>query len=407
MVDQSVDIVVRARPHSVVTVKFTTQRFGMTFGSQARFRVPASAVLRLSQQAPLSGSYRGVNAMGLFWSAMPVGAPPAKHPEMGRDSELAARPYSIIASDGSASAVADGVRVVQAANVSRQVVDGDGMVATLFRPKGPGCYPGVIVLGGSEGGVPEEVAALLASHRLATLALAYFGAPGMSRSLTEIPIETVERGLTFMRKQGAVCPRGVALYGASKGAELALLAASTFGGVRAVVAAKPASAVFQGLFGDSEHDVSSWSYQGKPLLFANGPVPSDVQRATSAAFKSHLKPAFADDYLARLQNNTVAGAVIPVERIAAPVLLVAGGSDHLWPSALMAQQILQRRASMSPRFADRILIYPGAGHHIGVPFEFAKAELAHAFLDLGGSPEADEGADEASWPLIVRFLQTA
>jgi dienelactone hydrolase len=403
MVDRPIDISVRARAGTVVGMKFSMQRFGSTFSSEATFKVPASGVVRLTQQAPVSGSYQGINAMGLFWSATATSAAPKPY-QFTRDSDLAPRPFSISASSGGNTVAASGVRIVQPENVVRQVVDSASMVATLFRPAGSGCRPGVIVLSGSEGGVPEEQAAVLASHHLTTLALAYFGAPGLSSSLTEIPIETVERALSFMREQPSVCPHDAALFGGSKGAELALLSASTFGGVRAVVAVKPSSVVFFGLFGKSQNQ-SSWSYRGKPVPFANGPVPSAVQQEISAKETAHQKTAYVDDYLARLQNNTDPAAVIAVERIAAPILLVAGDADRLWPSAFMAKQIMQRRQSMSPRFADQLWIYPGAGHLIGLPYQFAKAELAHSFLDLGGSPEADEEADELSWPIIVRFLQ--
>lgn len=406
MVDRPVDIIVRSRPGAIVETTFTMQRFGLAFASEAKFRVPASGVVRLSRQAPLSGSYTGVDAMGLFWSAVPTAASPKPY-QFTRDSELAPRPFTVTASSDGATVVAAGVRLVQADNVARQVVDSSGMVATLFRTKGSGCHPGVIVLGGSEGGVPEEQAAVLASHNLTTLALGYFGAPGLPSSLTEVPIEGVERALTFMREQSSVCPHDAALFGGSKGAELALLAASTFGVVRSVVALKPSSVVFYGLFGKSAHDESSWSYRGKPVPFANGPVPNAVKQEISAKEAAHQKTAYVGDYLARLQNNTDPAAIIPVQRIKAPILLVAGDADHLWPSALMAQQIMQRRGSMSPRFADRLLIYPGAGHLIGIPYGFARSELAHSFLDVGGSPAADETADEQSWPIIVKFLQHA
>ena len=402
MVDEPVEITVRAQPNTLVATKLAMQRFGSTFSSEAAFKVPASGVVRLSQQAPISGSYQGPNAMGLFWSAVPTSAKPSPY-QFTRNSELAPRPFTISASSGGNTIVANGVRTVQAENVERRVVDSPGMVATLFGPRS-GCRRGVIVLSGSEGGVPEEQASVLASHDLTTLAVAYFGAPGLPASLTDIPIEVVQRALEFMREQPSVCPHDAALFGGSKGAELALLSASTFGGVRGVVALKPSSVVFFGLFGKSDN-VSSWSFGGKPVPFANGSVPSSLKQAISAKENAREKAAYVEDYLARLQNNTDSAAVIPVERIAAPILLVAGSSDQLWPSALMAQQIMQRRQSMAPRFEDQLLIYPGAGHLIGIPFQFAKAELAHSSLDLGGSAEADEAADEQSWPIIVQFLQ--
>jgi dienelactone hydrolase len=406
MVDQPVAIAVRAAPNSLVRMQFAMQRFGLNFSSDAVFQVPASGSLRLSRSAPLSGSYRGTNAMGLFWSAVPTSGAP-KPFNAGRDSDLAPRAFSIVASSGSQTASVSGERIVVADDVKRQVVDSGDFVATMFAHTSPGCHPGVVVLGGSEGGVPEEQAAVLASHGLTTMALAYFGAPGLSKSLTDVPIELVQRAIVFMQKQPTVCDRGVALMGGSKGAELALLAGSVFDDVRAVVALKPASVVFYGLFGDATTPQPSWSYRGQPVPFANGSVPSAIQRELSLQQSAHRPPAYVDDYRARLQNNTDPAAIIKVERIMAPVLLVAGGADRLWPSEYMAKQILQRRGSMPEQFADQLLLYADAGHLIGMPFVFAKAELAHSSLDVGGSPEADEKASEQSWPIILEFLQNA
>jgi dienelactone hydrolase len=404
MIDRPVETTVRAPAQSVVNLTFTTERFGFTFSSEAIFRVPASGILRVSDSAPLSGSYQGKHAMGLFWSAVPTG-PASKPAQDRRDSDLAPRPYTISASAGTATATATGVRVVLADDVTRQVVDSKDFVGTLFLPTQRRCSPGVIVLGGSEGGVPEEQAAVIASHHLATLALAYFGAPGLPTSLVNVPIEVVQRALAFLQQQPAVCPREAAILGGSKGAELALLAASVFGGVRAVVAVKPASVVFYGLSGDTQKLQSSWSYRGEPVAFANGPVPSAITNENSQKESSHQRPAYVDDYLARVRNNTDPAAIIPVQTIDAPILLVAGGADRLWPSDYMAEQIMLRRRAMSRPFGDEFLFYPRAGHLIGIPYGFAKAELAHSSLDVGGSPEADEGADEESWPAIIRFLQ--
>jgi dienelactone hydrolase len=63
--------------------------------------------------------------------------------------------------------------------VTVKLLDEDGLRGAWFLPPGDGPHPAVIVLGGSEGGLPVRSAApLLASHGYATLALAYFGLPG-------------------------------------------------------------------------------------------------------------------------------------------------------------------------------------------------------------------------------------
>src|SRR5262249_12675574 len=154
----------------------------------------------------------------------------------------------------------------------RTVVDDGTFVASLFSAKSGRCRPGIVVLGGSDGGVPEEEAAVLASHGFATLALAYFGAPGLEKTLINIPIERVSQGIAYLHESAAVCPKAkIGILGSSKGAELALVAASRFSTVGAVVAIAPSSVVFGGI-GKTESGAtgSSWSFGGKPLPFADG-----------------------------------------------------------------------------------------------------------------------------------------
>jgi dienelactone hydrolase len=56
-------------------------------------------------------------------------------------------------------------------------VDEGSLVGMFFQPAGSGARPAVLVLGGSEGGLPTATAALIASYGYAALALAYFGLP--------------------------------------------------------------------------------------------------------------------------------------------------------------------------------------------------------------------------------------
>lgn len=381
MIDQPLAITIQGSPGSRVSINLTAQRFGMMFVSRSMHDIPSSGELH----AP----------MRLFWTALAQG-PPAPHFQFARDTDLAPIPFSITVTSSGQRASASGTRIIQSPRVIRTVVDRPGLVATLFESNDGACRPGVLVLGGSEGGVPEEDAAVLASHGLTTLALAYFGAPGLSRSLTNIPIEKVRDGVEFLEDRRSVCPRDISLYGASKGAELALVAATHFAHIRSVVVLKPASYVFSGLFGGENQ--SSWTYGGSPLPFANGPIP------TSSAVPAKQHPSFVDDYLARIQGNTEPTAMIRAETIMAPILLIAGTDDHLWPSALMAKQVVERRKMLRGKFHDVLLVYANAGHHIGVPYQFEAAELAHSFLDLGGTAAGDEAADEQAWPRVVEFL---
>jgi dienelactone hydrolase len=407
LVDQPLAIRVHARAGDTVKLKLTTHRFGMTFESETSFLVPPSGTLDMSRDAPLSGSYSGRHAMGLFWSALPGAGSGHHHGALRRDGDLAPRPYTITATRGTQVAQASGTRLVVAHDARRRVVDAGPLVATLFSPVA-GCRPGAIVLGGSEGGVPEEQAAVLAGNGFTTLALAYFAAPGLPKTLENIPVETVQRGFAVLRRSPAVCPsRRIALVGWSKGAELALLFASMFPDAGAVVAVAPSSVVFFGLGDDSGPIASSWSYRGKPLPFAHRDVPQRVNDAIDAQRNARQRVSYRDSYLAQLPQDTDDAAVIPVERIRGPVLLIAGGDDKLWPSDVMAGQVMARLKDRGHRYGDRLLLFPAAGHPLGVPFEFAKATLARSFLDLGGTAAANESADEDSWPRLIAFLRSA
>jgi hypothetical protein len=180
----------------------------------------------------------------------------------------------------------------------------------------------------------------------------------------------------------------IVVLGGSKGAELALLAASRNASIRAVVALAPSSVVYQSITNGRIRS-SSWTAGGQELAYA-GYVESD------AFTKSHR--------LVDLYAPTLAAAppeaAIPIERIHGPILLIAGKDDQLWPSAAMAQQIVDRakRTRFAPRVVD--LTIANAGHHV--------ANLPNRptgdSVRLGGTAAGLASAQLQSWRAIVGFL---
>src|SRR5258708_18671618 len=76
----------------------------------------------------------------------------------------------------------------------------------LVLPSSAGKHPGVLVLGGSEGGVPRQRAAWLASHGFAALALAYFNYEDLPPRLEAIPLEYFGRAIGWLMKRPEVAP---------------------------------------------------------------------------------------------------------------------------------------------------------------------------------------------------------
>jgi dienelactone hydrolase len=201
-----------------------------------------------------------------------------------------------------------------------------GVVGTFTVPDGPGPHPAVVALSGSGGGVPSWWGDLLAPHGIAVLAAAYFGLEPLPSVLCEIPVETVAAAGEWLNRQPHVRDGRAGLVGGSKGAELAVLAATAYPDLFGpVVAIAPSCVAWFGVdLTGSVADASarsSWTLGGRPVPFVP-PVPGIGFERTERGLRS------VGIYAAALQQaDAVAAAAIPVERATGPLLLLSGGED--------------------------------------------------------------------------------
>ncbi len=255
--------------------------------------------------------------------------------------------------------------------------------------------PAILVIGGSEGGLIDgpNIDSLRAEG-WNVLALAYHRAPGTPDSLEQVPLEIFDRALDWLARQPSVDPSRVAMLGASKGAEAALLVATRRPDLRAVVLGTPTHVVWQGMnwetFGAGKG--SSWSAGGKPLAYL--PYgPFDNKRGVFGLYEEGLR-----------QLGAHPDAVIPVEQSRASILLICGGQDSLWPACPMAEAIVARvKAQGGP--SVRLLTFPDAGHFVwgGPPLPASDARIAQ-LAQWGGTGEANNRARAESWPETIAFL---
>lgn len=303
---------------------------------------------------------------------------------------------------------------METTRLKRIVIHEDGIVGALYRPEPPGPYPAVIVLGGSEGGVPERAAAKLAGEGFAAMALAYFGIDPLPRYLVEIPLEYVASAIAWLKQPGEVDANRLAVLGRSRGGELALLLASTYPeSLRAVVAYVASGIAWQAPPSDPRAFrnaiTSSWSLGGEPVPFLAMARPTRAETTHLLDFL-HGKPVALRPFFERaLQQQAAASrATIAVEKINGPVMLLSGGSDQLWPSRDLAEMVMKRLEIHRHPFPYRHLCYDEAGHLIGIPETIDRSHrLTPGRPLMGGSPEADEAASRSSWPLVVAFLHAA
>jgi dienelactone hydrolase len=383
-----------------------TARDGQVLESFTTFIADGEGVVEMGSAAPLYGTYTGADAMGLFWSMRATGE--KEEPQAGADALSPMRVTLTAEANGRGLArlELERLRVLDETRVTRQPVEQEGLVGTLFYPTASGPHPTVIWLGGSEGGLREGFAALLASHGYATLALAYFGVDPLPDELVEIPLEYFADAITWLKTQPMVDPERIALMGGSKGAELALLLAATFPkDICAVVAYKPSSVVWAGLpqnpADNFQGPKSSWTLNGEPLPFVNGAFTFDLLKLLAgqdAALRSSYEEGLKDE-------AAVAAALIPVEKIKGPVLLISGGDDQLWPSAPMGEMVLERLEAHNHPYTYEHLVYDDAGHEVAIPYGPMMASTQSGHVLLGGTPEANAYASADSWPRVLVFLE--
>lgn len=282
---------------------------------------------------------------------------------------------------------------------------------TICTPATTGRHPAIVLLGGSEGGdVMSRAAPEFAAHGYVAASVAYFGAPGLPQTLENIPVETVGNAVQAIASRPDVDPERIAIMGASKGGELALLVASLYPQIHAVVAVVPSPFAWQGIAHALGAPTSSWTYESKPLPYVA--YSAEMGQLFGAAFTTHAPLDLRKGYEASMRRNgsQVAPAMFRLENIKGPILFIAADDDQIWNSVAQSHMALTYLHEHNHPYADRLIQYPNAGH--AFLYSSAKRPLLTApmgpfTLMLGGTPSGNTKAATDAWPKILSFLSTA
>lgn len=367
------------RPGERATVTASAvDAFRVTWLSRTTFVASAAGLVDLGQR-PVSGSYDDVDPMGVIDRMRPT--------SKGADEVVFVSPaagYRV------ALTVTVGGHPVAHADVSRSGIfresehsyrpPRDDIYANLYLPTHiSGQRPGILLFGGSGGGLGEvHEAQLLAAHGYPAMALAYFGISGLPEHLDRIPLEYFVRALKMLRRVPGVDPHHILTWGVSRGSEAALLLAARFPAlVHGAVALVPSSVVNVSYpFGGH----SAWTLGGRQLPFAS-----------TLHFRDPTPPERR--------------AVIPVERIRGPIVLVCGGSDFVWPSCQYSHAIARRLAARHGRGRVTELRYPTAGHAVGEVLPYVPTASPDVPDEaLGGTVAGDVLGRIDAWQHILTLL---
>lgn len=399
-------------PNRLITVKARSKaQDQLWWQSEAVFNAGPNGSIDLNTEASVSGTYRGIDGMGLFWSMKPdANMKSGDHAFFAIIDWFQPIITEVVAVDADqtlGSVVIE--RRFAKPGVRCKLIAEDGIDGMFCDPGDGHRHPGVMVLGGSEGGVGMPgTAVLLASHGFTTLSLAYFGAEGLPQTLQNIPVDYLGKALEWMQARPETDSHFVAVFGVSRGAELALQFAATYSDVSAVVARSPSHVRWEGATARQLPGGPAWTWRGKSLTYVPIRIPwwFAAQYVWDSVVGDPVRqtPLFLYD----LESyGDTASAEIPVENIHGRILLLSGKDDQIWPSYMMATRIMERLRRNKHSYADEHLSYNATGHSIPCEYLPTAGERQKMKLMIGGTPQGAANAQADSWPRILRFLINA
>ena len=217
--------------------------------------------------------------------------------------------------------------------------------------------PLVVGLGGSEGGNAwtsdywKKTRDQFIEKGYAFLAVGYFGAIGTSALLEKIALEDVHNAIKEATNNSKVNGEKIAIIGGSRGADLALLLGSYYEDINCIVGLVASNAVFPG--NTNHFTTSSWTFEGKELPFVpvnKEAVPFLMKRDLRGTFETMLKDTIAEKK-----------ALIKVEKIKGPILLLSATNDEVAPTTPMSNKIIARLKEHKFEYHNEHIVIEG-GH---------------------------------------------
>ena len=281
---------------------------------------------------------------------------------------------------------------------------------TLCAPPALGRHAAIVLLGGSEGGDSMAHAAqLFARKGYVAASVAYFGASTLPSTLVNVPVEVVGNAVAALRARPDVDQNKIGIFGASRGGELALLAASTYPDIHAVVAVVPSPYAFMGLGENDFPTGCAWSFQGKPLPSIEEDAVAGERIGLSAARGEPLVLKNLYQQSLDAAGSKAKDALFPLERIRGPVLCVAGSDDLMWNSGAHCRTTLAFLRMRQHPYDDAAVVYPSAGHTFisatrGPTSAVTEYSVGRMRILLGGTRDGDAAAATDAWKRIWSFF---
>lgn len=398
---------------------------GWSDGARGRaiFEADETGVVDTTTHAPVTGDYEGVRPMGLIQFA-----------RTSDSVELAVNdgtsPVEISAClDGDTIATATATQVRRVEGIEQRPIESDELVGDIYLPPGKGPHPGVLVFGGSGGGIPDHpTVELLTSHGYAVLALAYFQPPEtayaneiesgrnwevLPTEAVEIPLEYTDTAVEWFAGQEAVRPEPLGVVGGSLGANLALLVASRRDEVNTVVTTATGGIIFQGISSEPGDVGAQFARDGNSLPHIKYRRFSHILEMLWYRIRGRLIELrkWYEGGVDDATEDEIEAATIPVENVGGPILLVSGDDDRLWNATRYGDRLIDRLDRHGYEHPYEHVVCEGAGHALSPPYLPCHDRTEASFMmglemSLGGDAQAYADAAIEYWPRVLETLET-
>ena len=232
-----------------------------------------------------------------------------------------------------------------------------GVVETLLYLGDSDNQPLIVAFGGAEGGIDWHRNHMkgkrdsLIQKGYAILAIGYFNADGTPKNLDRISLDAISDTIMNIAKNPKIDESKIALIGGSRGGELVLNLASRFNQFNAVIALSTSNVSFPAITWSA--NTSSWTFKDEEVPY----VPAGLN-TISPAIKGDLYTAHS---LMLEDKEAVKKAVIRVENINGPILILSGKDDNQWPATTMSNRIIARLEKNNFNYYKEHIILDG-GH---------------------------------------------
>lgn len=249
----------------------------------------------------------------------------------------------------------------------------------LVRPQTNPNKTALIVIPGSGGGLPTDVAKSYANKGYPTLAVRYFDYSTDADfvfSITQLPLESFKTAFDWLKQNNPTPLDKIVLHGRSRGGEAALLVGSYYPKLfDGIIAEVPSSHAwgdrangiwtqYLELQPNPTQEIGSWTFDGQeiPFVHMKGWLQTDSRESELNGLPLF---SYVDAYEKALKEETKTQlelARIKVEKIAAPIFVSGGGLDQLWPSSQAVNSIQKSRSKSPQKSKDVYFVARSAGH---------------------------------------------